>query len=390
MFEDVYLHIAEQLSQRYQGVNLLEARVVVQAYCILRKLPMGVRASNAAYKLAFDSTSAKQMCANYTPPNPVESIRKSNNKTDLRHMFVTEYDQSEIFQDLKDKDVYWNKFQWVRDPLLGKLRSRVMDLPGTAWWTPRWFTPDEICDASEDLKVAFHDPSGHHRFLLESHILPQDSWIPKDCLPTSEEITFAKEELSRNSELSTTKAVLLLSGSHIPHDQHEYTQEIPRDACAIKMAPACLVCNTALCNGCRNALFPFKESDGTPYTVEPHPVQRSCTMQDFRLALMRARKTKRMYNFEWSAATGDDETAPLAGLCFVRALFTFGNTGATALDYQKNTPQSDDGINVPILSRGEDSLEPADDGASDEEFYLTTLSTTSKGSYYHGRTQDRQ
>ena len=55
VFDDVYLHIAEELSQRYQGVSLLEAQVVVQAYCLLRKLPMGVRASKAAFRLAFDS-----------------------------------------------------------------------------------------------------------------------------------------------------------------------------------------------------------------------------------------------------------------------------------------------------------------------------------------------
>ena len=96
------MQTAEDLTQHYQGLSLLEAQVIVQAYCILRKLPMGVRAAAASYKLAFDSTSARQMCANFSPLDPAASIRKSNIQQDLRSMFVTEYDQSEVFQELQD------------------------------------------------------------------------------------------------------------------------------------------------------------------------------------------------------------------------------------------------------------------------------------------------
>ena len=389
-FEVIYLDTAVDLTNHYQGLSLLEAQVIVQAYCICRKLPTGVRPAPASYKLAFDTSAAKIMCANFSPPDPATSIRKSNLQPDLRSMFVTEYDQYEVFQELQDKDVFWTKWQWLKEPLFRKLRFMLMNLPKTENWVPRWFTPDEIYEAADELPVSFHDPCGHSQFFRLSHILPQGCWIPNECFPTSEEQTLAKQELSLNSEFSTARAVQLLSGSHIPHDQHEYSQVGPCEMCADSSASVCLVCGVALCNVCKNNMFPYKDDDGTPSFVESHPVQCDCTMRDFQLALMQARKSEKLYNLTWSVAPEGEEIAPLAALCFIRSLITFGDTSATVLDYQKDTPQSNAGINVPILSKGEDSLEPAEDGASDEEEYLVNLEASSLGSYYNQRLQDRQ
>ena len=257
-FDDCYLQIAKELSQRYEGVTQLEAQVVVQAYCILRKLPVGERPSRAAYSLAFDSIFAKQACGDYSPPNPVETIRKSNNKTDLRHMYMTEYDQSEIFDELVDRKPYWDKIQWVKDPMFGKLRSQVMGLPASAGYLQKWFTADEICNATDELQSGFHDPSGHHHYLKKSHILPQDVWIPTELVPTPDEIQAARFELSHSSEGAMNRAVMLLSSNFIPHDQHEYTLMVKCSLCASIDAPQCLVCETALCNRCRNTTYPYQ------------------------------------------------------------------------------------------------------------------------------------
>ena len=93
------------------------------------------------------------------------------------------------------------------------------------------------------------------------------------------------------------------------------------------------VCETALCNSCRNNLYPYKEADGTLVFQEAHPVQCECTVKEFQLALMQARKDERGYNTNWSIASDDDKIAPLAAICFVRSLVSLCDTGATALDY---------------------------------------------------------
>ena len=92
----------------------------------------------------------------------------------------------------------------------------------------------------------------------------------------------------------------------------------------------------------------------------------------------------------WSVAAEGENIAPLAAICFIRSLITFCDTSATALDYHKDTPHGNDGINVAILSKGEISLEPAEDGESDEEEYRANLEASSTGSYDNLRLQDRQ
>ena len=194
------METAVTLTNHYCGLSLLEAQVIVQAYCICRILPTGVRPAPASFKLAFDTTAAKVMCSNFSPPDPATSIRKSNFQLDPGNMFATEYDQYEIFQELQEKEVYWDKCQWLKEPLFRKLRFDILNLPNTESWVPKWFTSDEIFEAADALPVSFHDPCGHSQFFKRSHILPQGCWIPNECLPTPEEQATAKEELSLNSD----------------------------------------------------------------------------------------------------------------------------------------------------------------------------------------------
>ena len=163
-----------------------------------------------------------------------------------------------------------------------------MTLPNTEEWMLKLFSTEGIFEAKEDLQLSFHDPCGHSQFFKRSHILPQGCWIPHECLPTPEEITAAKEELSLSSERAMDKAILLLSDGNIPHDQHEYTLVTMCDLCQNQLASQCLVCSTALCNSCRNNLYTYKKEDGTPITVESHPVQCHCNIIQFQLALMKA------------------------------------------------------------------------------------------------------
>ena len=77
--------------------------------------------------------------------------------------------------------------------------------------------------------------------------------------------------------------------------------------CKKFIAVSCIVCATTLCNNCRNVVHPFKEADGVVVRHEAHPVQCPCTMRDFQLALMKARKENREVNHAWSQ-TPDDES----------------------------------------------------------------------------------
>jgi hypothetical protein len=111
-----------------------------------------------------------------------------------------------------------------------------------------------------------------------------------------------------------------------------------------------LVCETALCNSCRNNLYPYKEADGTLVFQEAHPVQCECTVKEFQLALMQARKDERGYNTNWSIAPDNDKIANLAAICFVRSLVSLCDTGATALDYHQVSNHAKCGLNVVVIS----------------------------------------
>ena len=123
---------------------------------------------------------------------------------------------------------------------------------------------------------------------------------------------------------------MLLSGKFTPHEQNEYAKLGACEKYETATAVECLVCEMTLCNNSRNILYPYKEADGTLVFHDAHPVQCECTVRDFQLALMQARKDERGYNTNWSIAPDDEEIAPLSAICFVRSLVS-----ATALDYHQ-------------------------------------------------------
>ena len=139
-------------------------------------------------------------------------------------MDVDDYDQYELFQEIQGLQPYWDKCQWLKDPLFRRLTSDIVALPNTEDWVTTWFSSEELLEESLPLDVSFHDPVGHSQFFKRSLILPQGSWIPSECLPTPEERAAAEEELSHHSPISSSRAVMLLTGHFIPYDQNEYSQ----------------------------------------------------------------------------------------------------------------------------------------------------------------------
>ena len=304
-----------------------------------------------------------------------------------------EYDQYELFQELQGLQPYWDKCQWLKDPSWVKLHTQILDLRNTQEWSTRWFSPEEILDVQEPsqrLDVSFHDPQKHSQQFKRSHVLPQGSWIPSDCLPTSEEQLEAEEELSHHSAASIANAVTLSVKHFIPHEQHEYSLMAACDKCLTAIAVPCIVCDTTLCNNCRNALYPYKEADGTVIRHDTHPVQCPCTMRDFQLALMRARKADKEVNKAWSQAPGDEKIAPLAAVRQTRSLVTLVSTSATALDYQNEENRVRCGPIADLISKGEENLEPASEGESDRDDYRANVEASATGSYFNLRIMDRR
>ena len=183
---------------------------------------------------------------------------------------------------------------------------------------------------------------------------------------------------------------MLLSGKLIPYEQNEYAKIGACEKCKTATAVECLVCEMTLCNNCRNILYPYKEADGTLVFHDAHPVQCECTVIDFQLALMRARKAERVFNITWSQVPENEKIAPLAAICFTRSLATLIDTSATALDYHHDENHVKGGLNVAIISKGEESLDPSSKGESDGDEYRAILEASSAGSYYNLRIQDRQ
>lgn len=79
-----------------------------------------------------------------------------------------EYDQSDLFQASQGLQPYYDKFQWLEDPLWVNLHRQIANLPDTQEWSTRWFSPTElfqITDPSQRKDVAFHDPQEHGTIL---------------------------------------------------------------------------------------------------------------------------------------------------------------------------------------------------------------------------------
>ena len=100
--------------------------------------------------------------------------------------------------------------------------------------------------------------------MKNTQVLCQDVWVPKELVPTAEEREAALTELknvSSSSEDAYGRAATLLSGPNIPHDQNEFTNLVPCLRCNLNtldaLAPQCLACETALCNKCRNEIYPY-------------------------------------------------------------------------------------------------------------------------------------
>ena len=320
-FDACYEQIAIELSRVYTGLSLAECKVVVQAFTFLKKVPVLVKPCRAAIALAMNAIAARQVCGDYVPPNPVDMIRNSNNEIPLKDLQSDDFDQSEAFDSLRDKKPFFDRFQWLYDPIFDRLKLRVKELAASAGVPDRWFQYDNIPDEPQ---FGFHDPAEHHHFMKNSHVLCQDVWVPKELVPTPEEIQAARLELDKitaTSEEGYLQAVTSLSGDYIPHDQHEYTLRIQCSSCKVAVAPQCLVCGCAVCIKCRNILFPYKDGDGEQIENDAHPVQCECTKHAFLLALMKARKALRPYcNREWHYS-GEHAIAPLSAVAFTRALF---------------------------------------------------------------------
>ena len=96
-FDAAYLEMSLSIVECYVGLNLVEARTIVQAYFHSRNLPTCVRPAMASFRLAFDTLEAKARCNNFTPPDPVMTSRNLNCEQDPGFMDVDEYDQYELF-----------------------------------------------------------------------------------------------------------------------------------------------------------------------------------------------------------------------------------------------------------------------------------------------------
>ena len=73
-------------------------------------------------------------------------------------MDVDEYDQYELFQEIQGLQPYWDKCQWLKDPLFRRLTSDIVALPNTEDWVTTWFSSEELLEESLPLDVSFHDP----------------------------------------------------------------------------------------------------------------------------------------------------------------------------------------------------------------------------------------
>ena len=82
-FETIYRKMADSFVDIYKGFTVVEARVIVQPYCLCRSLPLKNRASSAAIRLAFETTEAQSRCADYMPPDPVSTVVKTFQEPDL-------------------------------------------------------------------------------------------------------------------------------------------------------------------------------------------------------------------------------------------------------------------------------------------------------------------
>ena len=120
-----------------------------------------MRPAIQSLRLAFDTLEAKSRCINFSPPDPVTTIRKINCEPDPANMDVDEYDQYELFHELQGLQPFWDKCQWMKDPLWIKLHSHIIGLPNTEEWLPSWFSSEELLDVHLPLGVSFHDPHGH-------------------------------------------------------------------------------------------------------------------------------------------------------------------------------------------------------------------------------------
>ena len=98
--------------------------------------------------------AAQSRCSNFSLPDSTTTIRKINCEPDPGNMDVDDYDQYELFQELQGKEAYWDKCQWLKDPLFRKLNSDLMALPNTEGWLQKWFSSEEILEASEPLYLS--------------------------------------------------------------------------------------------------------------------------------------------------------------------------------------------------------------------------------------------
>ena len=116
-FNAAYSGMSMSIVECYDGLSLVEARTIVQAYCHCRNLPTCVRPALASFRLAFDTLEAKARCKKNTPPDSVATLRNLNCEKDPDSLDVDEYDQYELFQEIQGQQPYWDKCQWLKDPL---------------------------------------------------------------------------------------------------------------------------------------------------------------------------------------------------------------------------------------------------------------------------------
>ena len=121
--------MANSLVEVCKGLTIFEARVIVQAYCFCRNLPMRLRVAKPSLRLAFDTLEAQSKCKNYSPPKPVTTVVDASSQPDPAYMDPDDYDQSEFFQELQGLQPYYDKFQWLKDILWGNLHFQILDLP---------------------------------------------------------------------------------------------------------------------------------------------------------------------------------------------------------------------------------------------------------------------
>ena len=139
-------------------------------------------------------------------------------------------------------------------------------------------------------------------------------------------------------------------------------------------------------------LLSLQGEDGEVVKKDPHPVQCECTKHAFYLGLMSARKSTRIYHSDWHFGKEDDSITPLGAVVYTRGLFTFQDMSLTALDFGDDASTRNFGINMPIITDGKRSLEPANESDSDDESYYSCSSQRASlaGSYQQARSNDRK